>query len=252
MKVYQTLVASGAFVNVQPSVEGLQDQVYAANMAVVLSHIEDKEIAVVSNFESVPRRGETKPAEEYLKSIGYETIVCPFKFEGEADLKYINDNVYIGAYGQRTEKKALEWFEKEYDMKVIPYEMNDPYLYHLDCNVFPIHEEAIILNTEGVSKAIIKEIEKNAEIIPTEDLDFCYSGLTNSVKVGRNILMASDIEELSKDNEFYELEKEKIGFMESVCNDFGLEPIIINISEMYKSGAMLSCLVMSGNLLSKL
>ena len=49
----------------------------------------------------------------------YEVHMCPFKWEGEADLKYLYDNVYIGGYGIRSDIKAYEWMEEKFDMKII-------------------------------------------------------------------------------------------------------------------------------------
>ena len=59
-------------------------------------------------------------------------------FEGEADLKHLRDNLYVGAHGLRTSIEALDWFENEFGMEVIPLQMEDPYLYHLDCCLLPL------------------------------------------------------------------------------------------------------------------
>jgi hypothetical protein len=56
------------------------------------------------------------------------------------------------------------------------------------------------------------------------------------------ILCASNISELKKGEELYELEKTKINNLEKICGDEGMEPIIFNLSEFMKSGALLSCM----------
>ena len=45
----------------------------------------------------------------------------------------------------------------------------------------------------------------------------------------------------------YDGEKHKITTLEKICYNEGLEPIIFNISEFMKSGAMLSCMIMHLN-----
>ena len=61
------------------------------------------------------------------------------------------------------------------------------------------------------------------------------------------ILCASNISELSINDEMYDGEKHKITTLEKICYNEGLEPIIFNISEFMKSGAMLSCMIMHLN-----
>jgi len=61
------------------------------------------------------------------------------------------------------------------------------------------------------------------------------------------VLCASNIAELKKSHEYYEGEKHKIESLEKICSDEGMEPVIFNLSEYMKSGAMLSCMVMHLN-----
>lgn len=79
----------------------------------------------------------------FFENLGYDTVIAPEYFEGEADLKFLHDNVYVGGYGQRTNMNALNWFQKTYNMIIIPLEMTDPKLYHLDCVVFPMEEKKL-------------------------------------------------------------------------------------------------------------
>ncbi len=48
--------------------------------------------------------------------MGYKTAISPYKWEGEADLKYLYGNKYIGGYGIRSNIKAYEWMEETYDI----------------------------------------------------------------------------------------------------------------------------------------
>jgi N-dimethylarginine dimethylaminohydrolase len=136
--------------------------------------------------------------------------------------------------------------EENFNMKIIKLEMVDEYMYHLDCSIFPLNPHKTLICTELYCKAELDEIEKYTEVIDINIDDSMY-GMANSVRLGNMVLCASNISELKKTDEFYEGEKHKIASLEKICSDEGMEPIIFNLSEYMKSGAMLSCMVMHLN-----
>lgn len=242
LQLYHFLAAKG-LVYLLPSRDGLQDQTFVANLGIVLPHLQE-DVAVVSNFRSEPRRGETEAGYEFFKSMGFTTVIAPEYFEGEADLKYLRDNLYFGAHGMRTSMAALEWFRQSYDMEIIPIKLYDEHLYHLDCVVFPLSAERVILCTEVCSREIIRAIERVADIIDIE-YDLANRGLTNSMRCGNHILCDSHIDDLKESDALYQIERNKIAKLNQICAQYGFEPVIFNLSEFYKSGAMLSCMIMS-------
>src|SRR5262245_48104907 len=157
-------LAARALVYVLPSREGLQDQPYVANLGVVLPHTPER-MAVVSNFRSEPRRGESAAGIEFFRQMSLPFVVAPAWFEGEADLKHLRDDVYLGAYGIRTSRSALRWFERSFDMRVIPFEMRNECLYHLDCCVFPITREEVVVCTRMAERRTLSAIERVASIL---------------------------------------------------------------------------------------
>ena len=96
---------------------------------------------ILSNFTSDPRKGEELVGEKYFNQMGYKTAISPHKWEGEADLKYLYGNKYIGGYGIRSDIKAYEWMEEQYGMDILKLEMVDEYLYHLDCSIFALNNK---------------------------------------------------------------------------------------------------------------
>src|SRR2546428_13996820 len=56
-------------------------------------------------FTSEPRRGETAVGEQFFSMMGYRTFVPATRFEGEAELKHLHDNVYVSGHGQRCEQQ---------------------------------------------------------------------------------------------------------------------------------------------------
>lgn len=239
-------VAGGALVNLLPSEGNFQDQVYVANLGIQLPHIKNENHIILSNFTSDPRKGEELVGEKFFQQMGYKTAVSPFKWEGEADLKYLYGNKYIGGYGIRSNIKAYEWMEEQYNMDIIKVAMVDEYLYHLDCSIFALNQDQTLVCTELFDESEIKEMENHTEIIDVH-IDDALGGMTNSVRLGNMILCASNISEMKKTHEYYELEKHKLASLEKICSDAGMEPVIFNLSEYMKSGAMLSCMMMHLN-----
>lgn len=241
-----SFMAGNSLTYLMPSEGNYQDQVYVANLGIYLPHITDENHIILSNFTSDPRKGEELVGEKFFTQMGYKTTISPYKWEGEADLKYLYDNVYIGGYGIRSNIKSYEWMEKNYDMNIIKLAMTDEYLYHLDCSIFTLNPEQTLVATELFDAFELAEIEKHTEIIDVDTED-ALGGMTNSVRMGNMILCASNISELKKTHEYYEGEKHKIASLEKICSDAGMEPVIFNLSEYMKSGAMLSCMVMHLN-----
>ena len=245
LDLYQ-FVAGNSLVYTLPSTGNFQDLVYVANMGIYLPHIKDSNNIVLSNFTSEPRQGEEEVGKPFFESMGYEVHMCPFKWEGEADLKYLYDNVYIGGYGQRSDIEAFEWMEEKFDMNIIKIEMVDEYLYHLDCSIFPLTNDKTLICTELYTPEELALISQYTNIIDIS-IDDTLNGIANSARLGNMILCASNISEMTRADENYEAEKHKINTLEKICFNEGLEPVFFNISEYMKSGAMLSCMMMHLN-----
>lgn len=229
-----------------PRLQGLQDLVYTANLGIVLDHLPDHNTVLLSNFSSKVRIPETRVGESFFQQMGYDVVSCPYHFEGEAELKHLFDNVYIGGHGMRSDKRAYEWMEEQFDMKVITLEEKDPYLYHLDCSVFPLTREDTMVATELYTKEEIRQIERVTNIIDIAPND-AFSGICNSVRMGNVILNASNIHEMKRSDKYYEDERQKNRALEDIAVKHAFEVAFFNVSEFMKSGALLSCMVMHLN-----
>jgi N-dimethylarginine dimethylaminohydrolase len=248
-------VAQRAVVYLLPSTPGLQDQTYVSNLGAVLPHCEEDTI-VISRFRSSPRVGEERTGADFFKLMNFtverppETFEGePVFFEGEADLKHIRGNIYIGAHGMRTSRNALTWVAERFDMEIVPFRIVDRYLYHLDCCVLRITEEAVLLCTSVADQNSVQAIERHCEIIDVP-LDEARAGITNSLMLPGEILCDSPIDELSKGCPSYLIEKTKLKRLERICSRFGHSLHFFCMSEFYKSGALLSCLIMHVNRLA--
>lgn len=244
LELYHHLAAC-SLVYLLPSCSGLQDQSYVTNVGAVLPHHHDNTV-VISNFRSAPRRDEAPVGSAFFELMGFSVHRAPEYFEGEGDLKRLHDNVYVGAHGIRSSENAHRWLEESFDMRVIDFEMTDPYLYHLDCCIMPLSRDASMVCTALANADALREIEEAVEVIDVS-LDDAYSGITNAVRLNNQLLCASGIDELSHAHPDYAYEKDKLASLDRICAKTGLEPVVFNLSEFQKSGAMLSCLVMHLN-----
>jgi N-dimethylarginine dimethylaminohydrolase len=229
-----------------PGNGGLQDLVFTANIGFVPEHLPDGNTVILSNFKCESRVNEVPVGVEFFRVMGYDVHVSPHKFEGEAELKHLHDNVYIGGYGIRSEKESYDWMEREFDMKVIKVKEVDDYLYHLDTTVFPLTPECTLVSTEMYEEEEVAEIEKHTEIIDIS-ADEAYAGICNSVRLFNTILNASHIHDLKAGTEEYELEKLKNRKLEDIAIERGFELSLFNLSEYLKAGALLSCMIMHLN-----
>lgn len=247
LELYRYL-SSEALVHILPTPReaSLQDLIYTANLGIVLEHLEDKNTVVISNFTSEPRWGETQVGVQFFRQMGYNVWVPPTKFEGEAELKHLHENVYAGGYGIRSEKETYQQMEENFNMQIVKLRLTDPYLYHLDCLVFPINRESTLVCTELLAPEEVAELEKVTNIIDVS-VDEAYSGICNSVRLPKVVLNSSHLQELRKGSEDYQREVQKNRKLEDVAADLALEVSYFNLSEFHKSGALLSCMVMHLN-----
>jgi N-dimethylarginine dimethylaminohydrolase len=241
-------LASDAFVFLLPTPRScsLQDLVFTANLGIVLEHVPARDIAVLSNYTSAPRVGETEVGRAFFDAMGYTAVTAPFKFEGEAELKHLHDDVYIGGYGIRSDRQVYDWMEREFGMTVVAVREVDEYLYHLDCSIFPLTDEDTLVCTELFDKDEVASIAKVTNIIDVS-ADACYAGICNSVRHHNAILNASHIHSLHAGTDEYMEELRKNRDLEDIAMRFGLEINYFNLSEYHKGGALLSCMVMHLN-----
>jgi len=224
----------------------LQDLVFTANLGVVLEHLPDRNTVVISNYTSPPRRAEAPVGEAFFQALGYDTYVSPYRFEGEADLKHIRDNVYIGGYGLRSEEATYQWMEQTFDAKIVKVGLQDSFLYHLDCSIFPITRESTLVCTEMFENHELAEIGQHTNIIDVS-VDVCYSGICNSIRLSNTIMNASNIHDLKAGTEDYADEIAKNRRLEDIANSLAFEVSYFNLNEFMKGGALLSCMAMHLN-----
>lgn len=128
-------------------------------------------------------------------------------------------------------------------MEIVPFRTTHQYLYHLDCCILRITGRAVLMCTSVGDRACIRALERHCEIIDVS-LEEARAGITNCLLMPGEVLCDSNIMELDKENPKYLIEKSKIERLETICSRFGRTLRVFCMSEFYKSGALLSCLIM--------
>ena len=238
-ELYQFIAANG-LVYLLPNYHGKhQDLIYIANNFI---YVEPEDKVIMANFTSEPRRGEEIEGREMLEAMNYKCIDPPpdCHFEGEADLKFVRDNIYVGGYGIRSDSKTYDWMEKNFNMKITKIKMTSQKNYHEDCLFSPISTEAALVCTKIMDPGDIKAVEKLVNVIDIPEKE-AEAMACNIVRVGSNILVCSSLSELKESDDSYLVESSKIARLNNACAKNGLGLVVFNLSAFDVSGAALSC-----------
>lgn len=222
LKLYHRITRE-ALVYVLPGHDDLQDLPFVANLGCHLHHKPDT--ILLSRFTSKPRFGEPPVGRRFFSNF-YRVIQPPYCWEGEADLKRVSDNIYVGGVGQRSTRQAFEWMRGGLGMEILEIELSDPALYHLDCVFLPLPQGKALVNVSALTADCIRHLGKIVDIIPVPE-QYKYDGWTNALMLGDTILHSA----ISSSEAFAEH-----------MPDFRLE--CFDLTEFEKSGADLSCLVL--------
>lgn len=241
-------ISNDALVYLMPAGAAFQDLCFVANIAwMVPQHLKENTI-LLSNFRSKPRLGEEIIGAQFFSLMGLNVIRVPYFFEGEADLKLINNHFAIGAYGIRTDIQAHRWIEKQTHLKILSLELQDPKLYHLDCCAFVLNHENILLYRKAFHPKELLMLEKKINIVDINVYDDILAGSCNSFKIHSKVYHSSNLLGMSKKDKNYQFEKKRIECLNKILQHHALSLELIDLSEFQKSGAGISCLLMHMNL----
>lgn len=229
-----------------PPNRNLQHLVYTATLGFVPEHLDHRRVVVLSQCTSPARRGEAAVGKRFFEEMGYEVHDCPFPFEGEAELKYLYGNIYVGGFGQCSSRMAYDWMESTFGMKIIKVEERDSCWNHLDCSIFPVNGEQTLVATYLFNQAELREIEAVTEIIPV-DKHFVMRGGCSSVILHQHWLSGTIIDDVPHSHVHYHSEKEKNLALERLACRMGKILQLFDFSEYQKGGACLSCVIMHLN-----
>jgi len=214
-----------------PPQTGLQDQTYVANVAVAIAPY-----VFLANYKAPGRSGEVPVAAEFFQSLGYQVLQPPFDFEGEADLKHFKDDLYIGGVGQFSDVRAYQWIAERTGVRILPVEEVDEHLYHLDCSLFVLDDDTLLITGKGLSKSSLTALAKVADLVFTPK-GIETTGITNGLKIpGKGIYLSGALNLQEPDY------SKAMDWLLRTLDDFGYVPLFMQVTEADKSGADLSCM----------
>ncbi len=232
-RIKRLIEALGAKVLEIPPVNGAQDQTFTANIGVAIAPY-----IILANYKAPGRSAEVEPARRFFTSLGYHCIQPPHYFEGEADLKRLNDKVYIGGVGKFSDPRSMDWIAQQTGVTIVPVKETSDELYHLDCSLMPIDEQNIIASPDGLDPQSMRALSRIANVIPVPK-GMAYAGPTNGIKITDKKIYLSGT--LAVEQTEY---RKAIEWLLEVLDRFGYVPTFLDTDSVDPSGADLSCMTM--------
>jgi N-dimethylarginine dimethylaminohydrolase len=215
----------GHIVDVVPPQPGLPDMVFAANSGTVI----DGRV-LGARFRAPERAVEAEHFRRWFTTSGYRELVMPSRInEAEGDFAWTGSLLLAGS-GFRTDPEAHAEAQEVLGVPVVSLRLIDPRYYHLDTALFVLEQgerPQVAYYPGAFSRGSLRVLERlfpDAVIASTEDA--ACLGL-NGVSDGRHVVLPVEATGLAA-----ELSRR------------GYEPVLLDISELRKSGGGPKCCTM--------
>ena len=217
------LKSAGATIRLITPVQGLPDMVFTANAALIY-----KDLAVVSRFRPLERRGEQTYCEKWFTDYGFDLFELEDElfFEGAGDALFCGDRLWAG-YLMRSDASAQQSIGLALSLPVMPLELVDPYFYHLDTCFCPLAEDAAMYFPAAFDDYGRKVLQQTiGTLIEIEEAEArCFAA--NAVVVGQTVITNVGCPQLHRS-----LKAE------------GFEPVETPLTEFVKAGGSAKCLTL--------
>ncbi len=221
------LVASGAAVEVFPFVHGAFDSVFAKDNAVLL-HRDGMDHALLARPRPAERRREQAARAAMLAAFGFRIHAPPDEFleGGDVVVRPEQRGAFLG-HGFRSELGARSALESFLEAEVVPLELCDPRLYHLDTALAVLPDGVALACVEAFTPSSMRALERATDgnvirVARAQALSFAL----NMVAVGETIFVAAGPHSL-----------------ESCLRERGWSPVVLPLTEFLSAGGSVGCLV---------
>ena len=221
-RTYEDLGHTVDVIDPQP---GLPDMVFSANSATVI----DGRV-LGARFRAPERAAEAEHFRRWFTTRGYRDLVMPPRInEAEGDFAWTG-GVLLAGSGFRTDPEAHAEAQEVLGVPVVSLRLTDPRYYHLDTALFVLErgaESQIAYYPDAFSpgsRQVLERLFPDAVIAGAEDA--ACLGL-NGVSDGRNVVLPLEATALA-----------------GQLADHGYQPILLDISELRKSGGGPKCCTM--------
>ncbi|MER5394123.1 dimethylargininase [Saccharopolyspora sp. NPDC002686] len=218
-RTYERLGHTVDVIEPQP---GLPDMVFAANSGTVI----DGRV-LGARFRAPQRAAEAEHFRRWFTSRGYRDLVMPSRInEAEGDFAWTG-RVLLAGSGFRTDPEAHAEAQEVLGVPVVSLRLVDPRYYHLDTALFVLQrgEDArIAYYPEAFSDGSRRVLERMfPDAVIANAADAACLGL-NGVSDGKHVVLPTEATELA-----------------AQLAARGYEPILVDISELRKSGGGPKC-----------
>ncbi|MER7012352.1 dimethylargininase [Saccharopolyspora sp. NPDC000359] len=218
-RTYERLGHTVEVIEPQP---GLPDMVFAANSATVI----DGRV-LGARFRAPQRAAEAEHFRRWFTTRGYRDLVMPSRInEAEGDFAWTGQVLLAGS-GFRTDPEAHAEAQEVLGVPVVSLRLVDPRYYHLDTALFVLQRGAdarIAYYPEAFSAGSRRVLQRMfPDAVIASAADAACLGL-NGVSDGRHVVLPSEATGLA-----------------AQLADRGYEPVLLDISELRKSGGGPKC-----------
>ncbi len=223
----ETLLTSGATVDVLRQREDSPDMVYAMNLGLALT-AGDRRRMVMSHMRFAERRAEGLSARPHFGEQGFETSTVGEggvgAFFESGDAFPFGDALVVG-FGKRTDEQGLKALATELDVRVRGLRITHHGMYHLDLAFCPLDERRALVCPAALdaasAEALLALVPEPLVLTEEEALTFC----ANSVVVDRTVIMPTCPDRVRAQLEAW-----------------GFEVVLVDVSEFHKGGGSIRCL----------
>ena len=211
-----------------PFIHAAFDSVFTKDAAILTEH-RGVRLALLSRFEGAERRREETVRGRHYEAMGFSVMGAPpLPLEGGDVVRVKNGPVLLG-YGQRSRRAAAPVLESFLDREVLPLELVDPWLYHLDTALAALDDGTILccreaFTNQGLQRLMQHPAVKEIHFIPR--VEACRFAL-NLVQLGRTIVTGTP----------------KVPVLNRLLQARGFRVRSVDLSQFHLAGGSAACLV---------
>lgn len=156
----RALETAGARLLELPFVHGAFDSVFTKDCALLARHGE-RTCALPASFASRERQAEEDARQRALEARGFTVMEPPLvPFEG-GDIVRVPGGLTLMGYGPRTARQAASRVSSFLREEVLPLELVDPWLYHLDTAVAALEDGSVLVCPDALSPPSLRALARH-------------------------------------------------------------------------------------------
>lgn len=222
------LHAEGAQTIELPFVHGAHDSVFTKDAALLLEGPRGRR-ALLARPANAERAAEPAARARSLEALGFEIVTAPRNTWEGGDVAVLPDGkgLLLG-HGLRSDRTAAAWLEIRTELPVVPLELRDPHLFHLDMALTVLPDGTVLACDEVFAPGALRELERwdgVRDVVRIPRAEALAFGL-NVVPVGEAVLCPADAPTV-----------------EAALRRRALRPVRVELREFQLAGGSAACLV---------